>query len=822
MPSTVVSTGTSYSYNGMSTTISRRSIGRRPSGRSRTTRTTRATTVATSVAGQDIICAISESRGISPTVGLAFVNLSTSEAVLCQICDSQTYAATIHKLAVFDPTEILFMNTAKEPESKLYSIVEENLPELRITTIDRRYWSEKAGHEYVRQLAFQDEIESINVFLGGNYFAACCLAAALKYVELELSKSFAFHSLRIKYEPSEGSMLIDLSTIISLELIQNLQNTKSKDCLLGLLNETLTPMGSRLLRSNILQPSTEPEKLNGRYDALEELTTKEEMFYSVRQALKSFVDADRILTSLCAPSGYEAIQDLIGATLNEDISYQSQPLDLRNQRTYAIKAGVNSLLDVARQTYKEANDDAMELVANLGDTHNLAVDLRFETARQYYIRISISELSDRTLPDIFINTFRKKGYVECQTLDLVKLNQKISDSHNEVINMSDRSIQELIEDVRSEISCLFRVSEGISMLDMLGAFAQLVTTQDYVRPELTDTLAIKAGRHPVREKIHSNKYVPNDTYASRQSRFQIVTGCNMSGKSTHIRALALMTVMAQIGCFVPAQYASFPIVHQLFARVSTDDNVEANVSTFASEMREMSFILRNIGPRSMVIVDELGRGTSTIDGLSIAIAIAEALVESQALVWFATHFRDLARIMAERNGVVNIHLAVELSAPTSEMTMLYKIADGYVQDKYYGLALARLVDLPPDLIETAQKVSEKLNWKLENRNKSPKAIGIARRRKLILALREQLKQARDGGMSGETLRKWLKRLQDEFVMRMGEIDTEASLAAADSMTSEGFGDTGTPEQSTTQSNGADESNLSELASHGQTSTVETS
>ena len=174
MLSNTVSTGTSYPRDGLSTTASRPRIGRRPSGRSRTTR---ATTAATSVAGQDIICAISESRGISPTVGLAFVNLSTSEAVLCQICDSQTYAGTIHKLAVFDPTEILFMNTAKEPQSKLYSIVEENLPDLRITTIDRRYWSEKTGHEYVQQLAFQDEIESINVFLGGNYFAACCLAA---------------------------------------------------------------------------------------------------------------------------------------------------------------------------------------------------------------------------------------------------------------------------------------------------------------------------------------------------------------------------------------------------------------------------------------------------------------------------------------------------------------------------------------------------------------------------------------------------------------------------------------------------------------------
>src|SRR5262249_18746962 len=132
---------------------------------------------------------------------------------------------------------------------------------------------------------------------------------------------------------------------------------------------------------------------------------------------------------------------------------------------------------------------------------------------------------------------------------------------------------------------------------------------NYIRPEFTSTLAIKAGRHPIRERIHSSKFVPNDAYATTETRFQVITGCNMSGKSTYIRALALMTVMAQIGCFVPAQYASFPIVQQLFARVAATDDLDANVSTFAAEMREMAFILRHIQPRGMVLVDELGRGT---------------------------------------------------------------------------------------------------------------------------------------------------------------------------------------------------------------------
>lgn len=404
--------------------------------------------------------------------------------------------------------------------------------------------------------------------------------------------------------------------------------------------------------------------------------------------------------------------------------------------------------------------------------HNIGLDLKYDNSRQYYIVISANQVD--TLPDIFINVFRKKSRIECQTLDLVKLNQKIMDAHDEVINMSDCAIQELIQNVCAEISGLFKVSEAIAMLDMLAAFAQLTTFHDYIRPELTDALAIKAGRHPIREKIHANKFIPNDAYATQQSRFQIITGCNMSGKSTYIRSLALMTVMAQTGCFLPAEYSSFPIVHQLFARVSTADDLEANVSTFAAEMREMAFILHNIEPRSMVIVDELGRGTSTTDGLAMAIAIAEALIESHSLVWFVTHFRDLAVVLKERSGVVNLHLAAEVSLSTSasKMTMLYKIAEGPVTNQFYGLALAKLVDLPPDILEIAQRVSGALDTLAQHRQSSSSGLRIAKKRNLILSLREQLVQARDGTLRGRALVKWLKRLQQDFVLQMAAADDD--------------------------------------------------
>lgn len=730
----------------------------------------------------------------------------------------------MHKLAVFNPTNILIVSTATNPKSKLFSILEESLEDIEsnITLLDRRYWAETTGIEYIQQLAFAEDVESIKIAVSGNYYAVCCFAAVLKYIELGMSKTFPFHSLRVKYEPSEGSMFIDLSTIHSLELVQNLQNAESRDCLFGLLNETLTPMGARLLRSNVLQPLTSPDILNTRYDALEELSTKEEMFFAVRKALKPFLDIDKTLTrliliplepspkdteqainnvimlkqfvnlikpvfealtgarcatlndirNLCTVEHVEPIQDLINNVINEDTTYASKPLDLRNQRTYAVKSGLNGLLDVARQTYKEAMADALEHITELNDEYGLSFQTKFDNARQFYLHLSAGELAQRDLPNVFINVYRKKDMIQCQTMDLLKRNQKISNAHGEVLAMSDKSIQELISNVRGHMSILFKICEGIALLDMLSSFAQVVTSQDYIRPQIGRNLAIRAGRHPIREKIQNTKLIPNDIYATQQSRFQIITGCNMSGKSTYIRTVALMTVMAQIGSFVPAQWAVFPVIRQLFARISIDDNIEANVSTFAAEMRETAFILRNVDRQSMAIIDELGRGTSTRDGLAIALAIAEALVESRALVWFATHFRDLANIMAERNGVVNYHLAVDMSE-RDKMGMLYRISEGTVQDEHYGLKLAKVVPLPPDVVEHAENVAQTLERLMKKKQKSSLAIIQARRRRLLLSLKEQLVIAKNGKMEDEELREWLKGLQREFVINMTALDDEA-------------------------------------------------
>ena len=350
------------------------------------------------------------------------------------------------------------------------------------------------------------------------------------------------------------------------------------------------------------------------------------------------------------------------------------------------------------------------------------------------------------------------------------------------LQMGDQIVQNLIKEIRVNVGPLIKMSESIATIDMLAAFAQVATMQNYCKPIIGKTLAVKGSRHPLHEKIHQAKFIANDVYASQQARFQIVTGCNMSGKSTYIKSVALISIMAQVGSFLPASYASIVIRHELFARLSTDDSSLSNVSTFAAEMREMSFILKNITPRSLVIIDELGRGTSTVDGLAIAIAIAEALVDSKATIWFVTHFSDLAKFLKERPGVLNLHLAVQLDQ--TRMKMLYRVAEGPVQEEHYGISLAKVAGLPREVIEIAEEVSEHVTANKQRYLNSSINIVRARKRKLLLGLREHIQQLRERNLKPTELRQYLLDLRKEFVSRMSELNEEEMTARHGSTSTE--------------------------------------
>ncbi|KAM6534151.1 MutS protein msh4 [Fusarium falciforme] len=770
---------------------------------------------------QSIICAISEARAVSPSVGIAFVNVSIGEAIISQICDNQSYIKTIHALQMFAPSRILFMSTACPPNkpSSLYSLVTDLVQETQVGAQDRSAWSESDGLECINNLAFKDDIEPLKVATQGKFYALSSFAAAMKYIQQHFSINFVPHSLRIQYRPSEDTMMIDISAIQSLEIMQNLRNPKSKDSLFGLMNHTTTPMGARMLRSSILQPPTRADLyITPRYEALDELTINEEMFREIRKALKLFHDTENLIVvpknmpiqkveeqinqvlmvksfleavselyialepatsdllvkvrDLCHPELINRGLDKIRHTIEADVTYMKSALDLWNQRTFAVKGGINGMLDVARQTYKEQTEEVHKYLDRLNETHGFSASLKYDNGRKYWFRLRAADFEGRPLPDEFINVVRKKDKIECQTLALIKLNVRLADAAHEVVLRSDNIIQTLITDLRQEVPHLFRLCESIALVDMVSSFGQLATTRDYVRPELDTAMALKGARHPVLDKTMDGGFVPNDYFASESFAFHIVTGCNMSGKSTYIRAAALLQIMAQIGSFVPAKYAAFSIVHSIFARVSLDDNIESNLSTFSVEMREMAFILRNIDDKSLAVIDELGRATSNRDGLAIAIAMSEALIQSKASVWFATHFADLTRAFAQRPGVLNLHLAATTSTTADglpHIKMLYKATTGTVGDEHYGINLARAIGLPRGFIDKAEEVAKDIRRKREASKCSLESSRLLARRNMILNLWAALKQARDSGTE-EGLLGYLKQLQAEFVIRMEELD----------------------------------------------------
>ncbi|KAI1011422.1 hypothetical protein LB504_002228 [Fusarium proliferatum] len=807
-PQTSLSEYSGYDHSGNSTrpNISRPSTvrpGSRPGTASgRKSRNGTASSILGLSEAQTIVCAVSEARGVSPAVGIAFVNVSLGEAVISQICDNQSYVKTIHKIQLSAPSRILFMTTACPPNnpSSLFSLVQELIPEVQIDAMERSAWSETEGLEYIHNLAFKNDIKPLKVATKGKFYAISSLAAAMKYIQQHFSINFVPHSLRIQYRPSEDTMMIDISAIQSLEIMQNIRNSKSKDSLFGLLNHTCTPMGSRMLRSNILQPPTRPDLFitprNVLGDSQRQLiivptnADVQQVEEQINQVLmiKSFLEsipelhtalgpANSVLLTkvreLCRPEITSHSLNIIRQTIEADVTYMKSALDLRNQRTFAVKAGINGMLDVARQTYKELTEDIHQHIDALNEAHGLDANLRYDNGRKYWLRLRAADFDDRPLPDLLINVVRKKDKIECQTLDLVKLNLRLSDTSNEVVIRSDKVIQDLLKELRSDVPHLFRVCESVALVDMITSFAQLATTRDYVKPDLSTTLALKAARHPVLDKTMNGRFVPNDYYSTEQYCFHIVTGCNMSGKSTYIRAVALLQIMAQIGSFVPAEYAAFSIIHTIFARVSLDDNIESNLSTFSVEMREMSFILKNIDDKSLAVIDELGRATSNRDGLAIAIAMSEALIQTKASVWFATHYIDLTKVLADRPGILNLHLAATTSTTEDglpHITMLYKATSGAVRgEEHYGINLARAIGLPQSFIDKAEEVAKDIRRRRETAKRSSESTRLVARRKLILNLQDALRQAKDSG-SEEALPGYLQRLQEDFVARMEEVD----------------------------------------------------
>ncbi|KAK3935825.1 muts domain V-domain-containing protein, partial [Diplogelasinospora grovesii] len=408
----------------------------------------------------------------------------------------------------------------------------------------------------------------------------------------------------------------------------------------------------------------------------------------------------------------------INQVLDSAAVYSTSPLDMRNNRLHAVKAGTNAVLDEHRASYRLELDLMYQYAETVNGQYNVAAEVRYDQRRGFYFRVPMSQLSNnRPFAAQLLHGTRKGAYFEARTSRLISHNVAIQRRADLVMMQSDTVVVELATALRRHASVLFRMNYAIAELDMFASFARSASLHDYVMPELDEVLLIKNARHPImgqkRRIFVTNDVHLNDTYR----RFHVITGSNMSGKSTYIRMVALIQIMAQIGCFAPCSFVCLPLFDRIFTRLSTEDNLEKNLSTLGVELQQMNLALREATPQSLLIVDELGRGTSTKDGLSIALAIAEKLLQKDCRVLFVTHYPEIGRVLQQHVGVYNHHLTSDKTSQRessqagpddTQVSMLHKVSPGIVKDKDYGVEWARSMNFPPKMMEHVESIKNEL------------------------------------------------------------------------------------------------------------------
>ncbi|CBQ71546.1 related to meiosis-specific MutS homolog [Sporisorium reilianum SRZ2] len=539
---------------------------------------------------------------------------------------------------------------------------------------------------------------------------------------------------------------------------------------------------TRLLRMNVLQPLADLDVIVARQEAVAELRNSDERYYAVHESLKPLrdgsIDLDKLIHALSCPPKFKTdsrletekklssilslrtlirslapvrgalrnsssqllqsissvksddideIHEAIHETIDDEIIHAKGGLGSRHAKMNAVRAARSPLLDVARQTYKENLEDIQHLQQRLESETGLKLSLMM-ISTGFLLKTSLERSEIRDLPDCFTNVTRARSgkSVTMTTLPLKKLNARLVDSMNEVCTMSETVIDELIKSITDLVASLNKVSEALSLLDMLVSFANVSIANDYVRPAIGDKIDIREARHPILDRKDINTagsssvafrrrraFVANDIYMAPGERVCLITGPNMSGKSTILRQIALITVLAGIGCFVPARQATVPIPDALLSLLTHEDDPTQNLSTFAVEMRTAAFIHSVASPRSLVLLDEMGRGTSPDEGCAVATAIVEDLLyEKGCTVFFATHFGELVDGFEGKEGVVCQHLNVGMVQRRENVDLVFhhKLHLGPGLNSHYSLQVAKMMGCFEDgFLQRAKAVAEASN-----------------------------------------------------------------------------------------------------------------
>jgi len=572
-----------------------------------------------------------------------------------------------------------------------------------------------------------------------NILSAVSSAGALIYYLNDTQKQKVQHIRSLSTYSLDEHMILDADTQRNLELMRSLRDGSVKGTLLEVLDETLTPMGGRKMRSCILRPLIDTGQIRSRLDAVAEFHSRIVFLDEFRELLKNMNDIERLIARIGLGSAnaremlalknslklIKPIKEKISTcestmlcVLNEELEDVSDIIELIEKSIHddppstllegnLIKDGYNEELDELRKITKSGK----EWITKLQETERARTKINnlkigYNDAFGYYIEVSKSNL--HLVPDDYI---RKQTLVNAERF----ITPELKEYESKVLNAQER-----ISELEYEIFCQIRakVAEStvriqknasiIAMLDFLSALAYVASKNNYVKPNVNDSdeIIIKDGRHPVVERFVTGEgFVPNDVYLNcDDQQMLIITGPNLSGKSTYLRQVALIALMAQMGSFVPASYASIGIVDRIFTRVGASDNLVMGRSTFLVEMNETANILNNATRRSLLILDEIGRGTSTYDGLSIAWAVAEYILDKTkigARTLFATHYHELIELGNTHQGAKNYNVAVR--EWNGQITFLRKIVEGGT-DQSYGIHVAQLAGLPDQVIERARDI----------------------------------------------------------------------------------------------------------------------
>ncbi|MCQ2447287.1 MAG: DNA mismatch repair protein MutS [Oscillibacter sp.] len=682
----------------------------------------------------NFICGIYlDSRG----GGVAFCDITTGKAHLTAFSGKETMEHIVNELGRFNPVEAI-LNDGAASERGLTDVLSDKLHCRWENGGERRFLLAEAEKNIRKQFG-----EEAQRSLPANNPAATMALGGLLHYLYETQKTDLSHINDLDYYEQGRFMELDLTARRNLELTETLRNKEKKGSLLWVLDKTKTPMGGRLLRSWLERPLLSVTAINKRSSAVaalvEDTIRREELIAgmtglgdmerlvgrivygtaggrdmaSLRSAIEKLPNIaaqlegvnDRRIVEL--QQEFDLLEDIgnqIAATICDE-----PPFSVREGGF--IRDGFHPEVDRLRHILKNGKGVIAEIEASEKEKTGIrTLKIGYNKVFGYYIEVSNS--FKEMVPETYI---RKQTLVNGERF----ITQELKDLEHEILTASERVVApeyELFTELRNTISAqaqrIQKTAALLAELDALASFATVAVRNNYCRPEVDESgvIEIREGRHPVVEKVLKDSlFVPNDTFmGEKEERVAIITGPNMAGKSTYMRQVALMVLMAQMGSFVPAKYARIGVVDRIFTRIGASDDLSAGQSTFMVEMTEVSDILRHATKNSLLILDEIGRGTSTFDGMSIARAVLEYCAESKTLgakTLFATHYHELTELENTLPGTVNYNIAVKTRG--EDIIFLRKIIPGGA-DRSYGSEVAKLAGLPQTVVKRAKTVLTEL------------------------------------------------------------------------------------------------------------------